>query len=149
MVGTGLRFFAHPAFRCAGRDQVRWCDMPLKKYFAAVASFAALCVFPAAAAGEPMEWPCRGRCIDAAWIANKGWAYFFAGGRYWRYDIAHNKVDLGDTEVTYPRPLRTVPGFPSAWSSGVDAVLNGGDGTLALLMNKLINSPQNLGKTEP
>src|ERR1700730_15490084 len=86
------------------------------------------CAFPDRGAAEPMSWPCQGRCFDAAWIANKGWAYFFKGGQYWRYDIPYDKVDLGDHDVTYPRPLRRIPGLPQSWWGGVDAVLNTGDG---------------------
>jgi hypothetical protein len=86
------------------------------------------CAFPDMGAAEPMNWPCQGRCIDAAWISNKGWAYFFKGGQFWRYDIPLNKADLGDDAITFPRQMRLWPGLPQAWSSGIDTALNGGDG---------------------
>ena len=64
-----------------------------------------------------MTWPCQGRCLDAAWISNKGWAYFFKGSQFWRYDIPYDKVDLGDADITYPRQMRRWRGF--RFSSGI------------------------------
>jgi hypothetical protein len=73
-----------------------------------------------------MSWPCQGRCVDAAWISHKGWAYFVKGGLVWRYDILHDKVDL-DEGRGFPRAVRW-PGLPQSWSTGFDAALNGGNG---------------------
>jgi hypothetical protein len=94
------------------------------------------CGLPDQAAAEPMNWPCPGRCFDAAWISNKGYAYFLKGDQFWRYDIAANRVDhghMGDAalklrDFVYPRPMRLWPGLPQSWSNGISAALNGGDG---------------------
>jgi hypothetical protein len=79
-------------------------------------------------AAEPAKWPCEGRCIDAAWIANLGFAYFAKGDQVWRYDIARNKVSFVEVWDNYPKPMRKWPGFPQAWSSGIDTALNAGNG---------------------
>ena len=91
-------------------------------------ALALICVLPDRGATEPRNWPCEGRCFDAAWISNKGWAFFFKGNQFWRYDIPFRKADLGDNEITFPRQMRRWPGLPQAWSGGVDAALNTGDG---------------------
>jgi hypothetical protein len=94
-------------------------------------------------AAEPMNWPCAGRCFDAAWIANRGWAYFVKGHQFWRYDIVANRVDhghMGDAilkvqDSVFPRPMRW-PGLPQSWSTGINAALNGGDGKVYLFKGR-------------
>src|SRR5579859_4786354 len=86
-------------------------------------------------AAEPMVWPCPGRCLDAAWIANREWAYFVKGNQFWRYDIVANRIDygrMGDPilklqDSVFPRQMRW-PVLPQSWSEGINAALNGGDG---------------------
>jgi hypothetical protein len=94
-------------------------------------------------AAEPMVWPCPGRCFDAAWIANRGWAYFVKGDQLWRYDVVANRVDYGNMgdaalklrDSVYPRPMRS-PGLPQSWSNGISASLNGGDGKVYLFRGR-------------
>lgn len=92
------------------------------------------CGLPDRGAAEPMNWPCSGRCFDAAWISNKGWAYFVKGDQFWLYDIVANRIDHGHPndavlklrDFVYPKPMRW-PGLPQSWSK-INAALNGGDG---------------------
>jgi hypothetical protein len=91
-------------------------------------------------AAAPMTWPCQGRCIDAAMISNRGYAFFFRGGQFWRYDVRSRRVEQGEQPLrlwpglrrqTGPAPERAsppLPGFPQSWSSGIDGALNTGDG---------------------
>ena len=73
------------------------CDMSLKNVLVAWLSIATLlCGFPDRSAAEPMNWPCPGRCFDAAWISDKGGAYFVQGEQFWRCDIVSNRVDHGE-----------------------------------------------------
>src|SRR5579859_2879367 len=110
--------------------------MSLKKGLVGWLSIAALsCGLPDRSAAEPMNWPCPGRCFDAAWIWNKGRAYFAQGDQYWRYDVVANRVDRGDWgdselkvgSFVFPRPMRLWY-LPQSWSNRINAALNGGDG---------------------
>src|ERR1700730_1019304 len=83
----------------------------------------AIFVLPRVGATEPAKWPCQGRCIDAAWISNKGYAYFAKGNQFWRYDIARDKVSFVEVWDNYPMPMRVWSGFPQAWSTGIDTAL--------------------------
>src|SRR5439155_5473523 len=85
------------------------------------------CALPDRGAAEPMTWPCQGRCFDAAILWRNGYALLFKGNQFWRYDIARDKVDLGEN-TGYPRPVRVFAGLPQSWLGGFDAALNGGDG---------------------
>ena len=111
--------------------------MSLKNGIAAWLSITTLsCGLPDRGAAEPTNWPCAGRCFDAAWISNKGGAYFLKGDQFWRYDIISNRVDRGEfwdaelkvTAFVYPRPMKLWSGLPQSWSNGIKAALNGGDG---------------------
>src|SRR5438046_562998 len=92
--------------------------------------FAAISVLPTVGATEPAKWPCQRRCIDAAWIANMGFAYFAEGSQFWRYDIERRKVSFVEVWDNYPMLMRNWRGFPQAWSAGIDTALNGGDGKI-------------------
>jgi dienelactone hydrolase len=70
--------------------------------------------------GFPKSWSSG---IDAAVDWGKGKVYVFKGGEYIRYDIAAGNADPG-----YPRPIAGNWGFPQAWSPGIDAGINWGDG---------------------
>jgi hypothetical protein len=114
--------------------------MSLKGGFAAWLLIVTLsCGLSQRSAAEPMNWPCTGRCFDAAWISNRGWAYFVKGNQFWRYDIGANRVDhgnMGDAvlkvqDAAFPRPMQW-PGLPQSWSNGINAALNGGDGKVYL-----------------
>ncbi len=52
-----------------------------------------------------------------------GKIFFFKGSQYLRYDIAKKRVDAG-----YPKPIdnRNWPGL--IWTSGIDDVINWGNG---------------------
>ncbi|MBR1217225.1 hypothetical protein JQ557_04430 [Bradyrhizobium sp. U87765 SZCCT0131] len=64
--------------------------------------------------------------IDAAVKWSAGKVYFFRGSEYLRFDVTTEKVDEG-----FPRPIAgNWPGFPHDWSSGIDAAVNWGDGTI-------------------
>lgn len=68
--------------------------------------------------GFPAAWASSG--IDAAVNWGDGKVYFFKGGNYLRYNIAEDGVAPG-----YPRSIAgNWPGFPRAWSSGIDAAVN-------------------------
>lgn len=111
--------------------------MRLKHDLAAWLSIAALsCSILDRSTAEPMTWPCQGRCFDAAWISNKGFAYFLKGDQFWRYDIVANRVGRGEfnddqlkvATFVYPRPMKVWSGLPQSWLNGINAALNGGDG---------------------
>jgi matrix metalloproteinase-14 (membrane-inserted) len=72
--------------------------------------------------GFPAAWAAG---FDAVINWGNGKLYFFKGGQYLRYDVAHDKVD-----DNYPRPLNaeTWPHWPAAWNSGVNAAVNWGNG---------------------
>jgi len=61
--------------------------------------------------------------IDAAVNWGNGKIFFFKGGEYIRYDIAKGRADTG-----YPKPIdaRNWPGM--IWNSGIDDVVNWGNG---------------------
>jgi len=61
--------------------------------------------------------------IDAAVNWGNGKIFFFKGGQYLRYDINKRRVDSG-----YPKPIddRSWPGM--IWTSGIDDVINWGNG---------------------
>src|ERR1043166_2757166 len=62
--------------------------------------------------------------VDAAVSWGDGKAYFFRGGEYLRYDIAGDRVDPG-----FPKPIAgNWHGFPAGWGSGIDDVVNWGNG---------------------
>jgi len=94
------------------------------------------CSDPCGGVAEPMNWPCPGRCIDAGLLWRNGFAVFFKGNQFWRYDIVRDKVDWGEDTGTgalgedrpYPRPVSEFAGLPPSWFGGFDAALNGGDG---------------------
>jgi len=53
-----------------------------------------------------------------------GKIYFFNKSEYTRYDIANDRADGG-----FPKPIvGNWPGWPAAWSTGVDAAINWGNG---------------------
>jgi dienelactone hydrolase len=72
-------------------------------------------------AGLPQTWSSSG--IDAVINWGNGKVLFFKGGEYLRYDISHDRADWG-----YPRPISDFVGFPAAWSSGINAAVNWGNG---------------------
>ena len=73
------------------------------------------------------NWPAAWNSgINAAVDFGNGNAYFFKGAQYLRYDIPGKRVDDG-----YPRPIAgNWPGFPAAWTSGLDAAINWGNGKI-------------------
>jgi hypothetical protein len=104
--------------------------MSLNNRLARLSILALSCVLPCVGAAEPAKWPCQGRCIDAAWIADKGYAYFAKGNQFWRYDMAREKVSFVEVFDGYPKPMRVWPGLPQAWATGIDTALNGGNGKI-------------------
>jgi len=66
--------------------------------------------------------------VDAAVSGQKqfaGKAYFFKGSQYVRYDWAANKMDTG-----FPRSIAADwPSLPAAFTSGIQAALNGQEGS--------------------
>src|SRR5437588_1447983 len=100
--------------------------------------FVLSCGVPHDGLAEPMNWPCQGRCIDAAVLWRNGFALFFKGNQFWRYDIVRDKVDWGEDTGSgtlgedrgYPRPVREFTGLPQSWFGSFDAALNGGDGKI-------------------
>jgi hypothetical protein len=59
----------------------------------------------------------------AASGGREGKLYFFRGAMYSRYDIANDRTDPG-----YPKPIAGHwPGFPAAFTAGVDAAVNWGN----------------------
>jgi hypothetical protein len=73
------------------------------------------------------NWPATWTSgINAAVDLGNGNVYFFKGSQYLRYNIPEKRVDDG-----YPQPIAGKwPGFPDAWSAGVDAAINWGNGKL-------------------
>ncbi|HOF05484.1 MAG TPA: hemopexin repeat-containing protein [Syntrophales bacterium] len=61
--------------------------------------------------------------VDAAVDWGNGKIFFFKGGQYLRYDVENNRADTG-----YPRRIdsRNWPGM--IWTSGIDDVVNWGNG---------------------
>lgn len=53
--------------------------------------------------------------IDAAVNWGNGKAYFFKGNQYIRYDIQHDRVDLG-----YPKPINAQTWPDMIWTDGID-----------------------------
>jgi hypothetical protein len=81
--------------------------------------------YPKMIAGRWDGWPMDfTRGIDAAVNGAgpfKGKAYFFKGGRYIRYDWESDRTDPG-----YPKNIGDGwPGWPSAFSEGIDAAMSG------------------------
>jgi hypothetical protein len=81
--------------------------------------------FPKSIAGNwhgfPHSWDSG---VDAAVSWGDGKAYFFRGSEYLRYDIAADRVDSG-----FPKPIAgNWHGFPQSWNSGIDEVINWGNG---------------------
>jgi Peptidase of plants and bacteria/Hemopexin/Protein of unknown function (DUF3421) len=83
------------------------------------------CCLPRVGVAAPMNWPCQGRCIDAAVLWRHGATLFFKSNQFWLYDINSNKVD--DTRGSYPKAI-PFPGFPQSWLRGYDTAFNGDDG---------------------
>lgn len=57
-----------------------------------------------------------GRMLTGPVVWNNGKAYFFAAGKYWRYDIAADKVDPG-----YPLPIAGA--WTGLWADRIDAAV--------------------------
>jgi hypothetical protein len=104
-----------------------------KTFLAWLFILAVSCSVPRVGVAAPMNWPCQGRCIDAAVLWRNGAALFFKSNQFWHYDVAGNKVD--DALGSFPRSI-PFPGFPQAWLRGYDTAFNGDDGKVYWLKGR-------------